>query len=267
MRTLIIGGSGFLGSKLAETLNGNSQSTYYSHPLFSGQLKLDLTDIASIRKCLAETKPEVIIHCGGLTDTDFCEANPELANRTNVFGTEYLLRGFDGKMIYFSTDYIFDGENAPYDENSKPNPLNHYGKTKLLAEKMVLEKPQNLVVRVSGLYGLNRHNNRFLNRLRNNPVIKASQELVSTPTYLEDIARAVPDVMQMSGLLHFSGEQSFSRYGLVKKVVESLGLDIKVIAQEANGVARRPKNSSLVSFYDLRKTPTDEALNEMRKAI
>src|SRR3989344_1918331 len=267
MRTLIVGGSGFLGSKLAETLNGRCQSTYYSHSVFSGQVNLDLGDKDSIRKCLAETKPEIILHCGGLTNTDFCEANPDLANRINCSGNSELLNGFDGKIIYFSTDYVFDGESAPYNESAKTNPINNYGKTKLLAERKVLEKPKNLVVRVSGLYGFNKLNNRFLDRLRKSRVVKASQELISTPTCLQDIARAVSDFMQMSGVLHFSGEQPFSRYEFAKRVVEGLGLDTEVIVQETNGIARRPKNSSLLSVYNLKKTPVDEALKEIRREI
>ena len=267
MKTLIIGGSGFLGSKLAETLDGTCQSTYYSNPTFSEQVNLNLGDRDSIRKCLAETKPEIILHCGGLTNTDFCEANPDLVDRINCFGTSELINGFDGKIIYFSTDYVFDGESAPYNEEAETNPINNYGKTKLLAERKVLEKPQNLVVRVSGLYGFNRYNNKFLDGIRKSKVVKASHELISTPTYIQDIARAVSDFMQMSGVLHFSGEQPFSRYEFVKRVVEGLGLNIEVIVQETNGIARRPKNSSLLSVYNLKKTPVDEALKEIRREI
>jgi dTDP-4-dehydrorhamnose reductase len=267
MKTLIIGGSGFLGSKLAETLNGGCQSTYCSNPILPEQLKLDLVDKDNIRKVLAQAKPEVIIHCGGLTNTDFCEANQGLANRINCFGTSELISGFDGKMIYFSTDYVFDGESAPYDERSQPNPINHYGKTKLAAEKVVLGKPQNLVVRVSGLYGFNTKNNRFLDRLRNSKVITASQEFVSTPTYIEDVVRAIPEFINMSGILHSTGEQPFSRYDFAKLAVKSLGLDTEVIAQESNGSARRPRNSALNSVYIFRKTSIDEAFREIRRAI
>lgn len=267
MKTLIIGGSGFLGSKLAETLNGSCQSTYCSNPILPEQLKLDLADKDNIKKILAQTKPEIIIHCGGLTNTDFCEANQDLANRINCFGTIELISDFDGKMIYFSTDYVFDGESAPYDEISQPNPINHYGKTKLAAEKVVLGKPQNLVVRVSGLYGFNTKNNRFLDRLRNSKFITASQEFVSTPTYIGDVVRAIPEFIDMSGILHFTGEQPFSRYEFAKTVVEGIGLDTEVIAQETKGIARRPKNSSLVSVYSLNKTSVDEALREMMESI
>jgi len=267
MRMLVIGGSGFLGSRLVETLDRNCQSTYYKKQVFPKQIQLDLGDARSIRKCLSKTKPEVIIHCGGLTNTDYCEENQDLATMVNVSGTQGLVNRFDGKVIYFSTDYVFDGESAPYDENSRPNPTNHYGKTKLAAEKVVLANPQNLVVRVSGLYGVNRNNNRFLDRLRDNRVVTASQEYVSTPTYIEDVARAIPEFMCMSGILHFSGEQSFSRYAFIKLAVESLGLATEIIDQENNMIARRPKNSSLVSVYRLRKTPIDEAFKEIKRKI
>lgn len=267
MKTLIIGGSGFLGSRLADAMNGNCQSTYYKNRVFLNQFQLDLGDTISIQRCFDETKPKVIIHCGGLTDTDFCETNQDLATKTNVSGTEGLANSFDGKIIYFSTDYVFDGESAPYDENSQPKPINHYGKTKLAAEEIVLGKPQNLVVRVSGLYGFNRNNNRFLDRLKNNRVIHASQDYVSTPTYIEDIARAIPEFIDMSGILHFTGEQPFSRYDFAKLAVESLRLNTKIVIQESNGTARRPKDSSLVSIYSLRKTQIDEAFREIRRAI
>ena len=269
MRILIIGGSGFLGSRLKEVFNGNCQSTYHEHRVFPDQIHLDLSDELSIRACLAETKPKVVFHCGGLTNTDFCETHQELATRTNVFGTEILLNEFNGEVIYFSTDYVFDGENAPYNENSQPNPVNHYGKTKLLAERKVLEKPQNLVVRVSGLYGFNKHNNRFIDKIRNSRVIRATKDFFSTPTYIEDIAHAIPDLMQISGVLHFSGEQSFSRYEFAKKVVEGLGLNAEVLPQESNwaGTLRRPRDSSLISVYELKKTGIEEALNEMRGVI
>ena len=73
--------------------------------------------------------------------------------------------------------------------------------------------------------------------------------------------------MHMSGVLHFSGEQPFSRHDFAKLAVESLGLDAEVVAQENNGVTRRPKNSSLVSVYSLNKTSVDESLKEMRREI
>lgn len=266
MKILVLGGSGFLGSKLTDHLNIDCQSTYYSNQIFPNQIYLDLNDEKSIDRCLIQTKPDIIFHCGGLTETDFCEANPRLATRVNSFGTELLLKKFNGKLIYFSTDYVFDGESAPYSENSKPNPINHYGRTKLYAERKVLERSQNLVVRVSGLYGVNRHNNKFLNKIKSK-TIRASTNLVSTPTYIEDIIKAIPNLIQMSGLLHFSGEQSFSRYEFFKKVVETLGLNVEIASQENNKIARRPRNSSLISVYKLKKTIIDEALNEMRDMI
>lgn len=266
---LIIGASGFLGSFLYNSLN--EKGITVSGTCFQNKKDdlhyLNLENFDSIHKVIKNAKPDIIIHIGGLTDTDYCEANQSLASKVNCFGTNELMNHFDGKIIYFSTDYVFDGDSAPYDENSQPNPINHYGKTKLTAEKIVLSDPNNLVVRVSGLYGFNKQNNRFLEGLRKNKIIRASPKLISTPTYIEDIVRVVQDFMQMSGILHFSGEQPFSRYDFAKLAVERLGFDTKVVAQESNSIARRPKNSSLRSVYNLRKTPVDEALKEIRIEI
>lgn len=268
MKILVIGGSGFLGSKIVESLGEDCRSTYYRNQLFPNQIQLDLGDEMNIRRCLKQTKPEVVLHCGGLTDTDFCESNPDFAMRANCLGTEVLLNEFEGKIVYFSTDYVFDGENAPYDERSQPNPINHYGKTKLFAERKVLERNGNLVVRVSGLYGKNKHNNKFLNRLRSKTLIQASTKLISTPTYINDVIEALPDLIKMSGLVHFSGEQQFSRYEFLRKVVEGLGLSLEVQPSEYEiKSAKRPKNSSLISIYNFKKTKIENVLKEINEEI
>lgn len=265
MNTLIIGGSGFLGSRLVSALNEKCHSTYYKNKIFPTQIYLDLGDQASIKECLCSTKPDLIIHCGGLTDTDFCEVNKDLAVKINVLGTEALVNFFDGKLIYFSTDYVFDGESAPYNEFSLPNPINHYGRTKLLAEEKVLSRTQNLVVRVSGLYGFNKNNNKFIDRLRKKRIIYASKDFISTPTYIEDIVRFIPELINMCGILHLTGEQSFSRYEFTNLIVNGLGLESKVVVEEENKIARRPRNSSLVSIHSIRKTSFEEALEEIRR--
>lgn len=264
MRTLIIGGSGFLGSRLALCMGRHCQSTFFNNRLSGDQIPLDLSDEKSIKRCLKRVNPELIIHCGGLTGTVYCEQNKTYATKVNVRGTKIILDKFGGKVIYFSSDYVFDGEAAPYDEKSQTNPLNHYGRTKLEAEKEVLRKDGNLVLRLSGLYGINRRNNRFIQRLMSKR-IGASMELVSTPTYVEDLVNSLPQLIEMEGTVHFSGEESFSRYDFLQRAIKGLGLNTELYKIDRGvNVIKRPKDSSLKSLFSLKKTSVNDALTQMK---
>jgi dTDP-4-dehydrorhamnose reductase len=270
MKTLIIGGSGFLGSALAESKDlGEIHSTFFTNPAKS-HIFLDLSKRESIIDVLEKTKPDVVIHCGGLTDTDYCEKNKELALKVNVNGTKDLVNSFTGKLIYFSTDYVFDGKNPPYDENAEPNPLNHYGKTKLMAEKVVLARGENLVVRVAGLYGINTENNKFLNRLMGKQIINAHSNLFSTPTYIDDIITNLPYLLKTTGILHLTGKESVSRYNFVKKAADYLGFETEVIPTvycPSLTLARRPQNTSLRSTTELKTTALDDAFREIKEKL
>jgi len=270
-KTLIIGGSGFLGSALADlSCLGSVELTYYANQRGKCEIFIDLLKANCIKKVVQKVKPDVIIHCGGLTSTDFCEMEKQLALDINFGGTQNLVEYFDGKIIYFSTDYVFDGEDAPYDEHSTPNPINHYGKTKLLAEKAVLEKPQNLVVRVSGLYGLNLINNKFFDSLMRSKKIESYIDLVSSPTYIRDISSAIPILLNTSGILHLSGKENYSRYNFIKRVVDSLGIHKEVVPVSYDPdklKANRPRNSTLASVMDMATTSLDKALIEIKRNI
>ena len=229
---------------------------------------LDLKDLDSIRGVMRNLKPDIIIHAGGLTNTDYCEKNPERALLINVKGTKNLLYEFQGKMIYFSTDYVFDGVTGNYDEDSTPNPINHYGITKELAEQAVLKQDGNLVVRISGLYGHNPDNNRFIDNFNQNS-ITAFDNLISSPTYIPDIGNAINKLKNLNGIIHFTGPESFSRYVFTINIINGLGLANKVIPLNydySQTFAKRPFNSSLSTKYQhFNPTCLFDALSEMRQ--
>jgi dTDP-4-dehydrorhamnose reductase len=276
MKELIIGGSGFLGSKLVsseffEDANFTylNQKTSFIEKNKNRSFRMNLVEEEEIFKVLLSTNPSLIIHCGGITDTDLCEREKEFSWKVNVEGTENLMRFYDGKIIYFSTDYVFDGKSAPYNENSKPNPINHYGITKLKAEEIILKRKENLVVRVSGLYGINKNNNKFINRFIDQDKIYAYTNIISSPTYIEDIVNNIQMLTHLSGIIHLSNNRSISRYNFTKLINDSLHLSKEIISCEyknKDGTAKRPYNSSLTTLNkEIKTTPINIALAEITR--
>jgi len=277
VRILIIGGSGFLGSKLKDSIRGgDNYATFFKNKPISNDYNLSKNIQMDIRKkseiiyAIGTAKPSVVIHCGGITDTDLCEKEKQLAWDTNVKGVENLMSVYQGKIIYFSTDYVFDGQNPPYSEESKPNPLNYYGITKLEAEKKILEREKNLVVRVSGLFGISHTNNKFINKLVNNTKVFAYINLISSPTYIGDVVRNMPILIESSGIIHLSSYKGISRYNFLKMVVKFLDLPTSVLPCEykaTTAIAKRPYNSTMISLKGIEITPLKVAVKEMAEKL
>jgi len=276
MKELIIGGSGFLGSKLANSdCMKEASYTFFNNktPFMSKDedrcSRMDLRNKNEVLRTLKAIKPSLIIHCGGITDTDFCEKEKQYSWDVNVEGVENLMRYYDGKIIYFSTDYVFDGNNPSYDEESKPNPVNYYGITKLQAEKMVLKREENLVIRVSGLFGINTHNDKFLNKIRKEK-IEACTNLVSSPTYIDDIVKNIPELVQLSSIVHLSCQEGFSRYDFLNTCVKYLSLSTTVVPKkydQEQSIAKRPYNTTMVSLRNVKYTPVKIAFKEMGESL
>lgn len=273
MKELIIGGTGFLGSKLtnSESLRDAPYTFLTNNNLFSSEdvnraIHMDLSDNDEVMRVLKNVKPSLIIHCGGVTDTDLCEGDRRYAWKVNVKGIESLMKYYDGKIIYFSTDYVFDGKTPPYNEGSRPNPLNYYGFTKLQAENFILQNTDNLVIRVSGLFGVNPVNNKFMNKLLNSKIY-AYTNLISSPTYIEDVVKNMPELSNLSGMIHLSSREGLSRYEFLKMVGECLKLPVLVVPVEYHQrrfSTRRPGNTTMISHRNLGYTPIVSALNEMK---
>lgn len=273
MKELIIGGSGFLGSKLASSghFRGASYTFLNNNPFSLDKdvdraIRLDLSEEDEVLRVFKTIKPSFVIHCGGVTDTDLCEKERQKAWSVNVRGIESLMCYYDGKIIYFSTDYVFDGNTPPYDEMSKPNPLNFYGSTKLQAENLVLRNADNLVVRVSGLFGINPINNKFMNKLLDSKIY-AYTNLISSPTYIEDVVKNMPELLKLSGTIHLSSREGLSRYEFLKMVCECLKLPVSLIPikyDERHLVAKRPANTTMTSLRNLKYTQIASALEEIK---
>lgn len=161
MRLLLTGASGFVGShfvaKYADNFDTTGTTYHQSSPSGVRCERIDLTDAAALRELYGAIKPDLVIHAAALSRVLDCEARPELAQQINVGSTEtlaLLCRKDHVKLIYFSSDQVFDGARGMYRSTDEPRPINQYGRTKLLAEHVVLDAAErNLVFRSNSIVG------------------------------------------------------------------------------------------------------------------
>lgn len=227
---------------------------------------LDITDRENVARILSNMKPDAIIHCAAWTNVDGAEA-PEshsLVEKVNAEGTQNLAdaaKQLDAKMIYISTDYVFDGEGtAPWQpDDTKFSPQNFYGKTKLggeLAVKNTLEKY--FIVRIAWVFGRNGKNfvDTMLKIGATHPEVRVVDDQIGTPTYCPDLARLLVDMIETEkyGIYHATNEGGYISWAdFAQEIFRQAKINSKVIPvstseYEKNAektVAKRPKNSRL----------------------
>ncbi len=264
-KMLIVGGSGLVGSTLAQyampnydlhvTINKNKITLTKAHIS-----KIDLLeDRLAIINLIKTSNPDIVINTVAHSSVDLCETNPELANLLHVDITKdiaTICHDIGSKLIHFSTDAVFDGKlNRKYTEEDVPNPINHYGKTRLAAESIVKEASNlNVILRTSVIYGWHersRFTNWIIQTLRDNKMVDPFVDQYNTPTLVDDLAKSILRIIEMSisGLYHAVGKTCLSRYEFALRLAEQFGFDknlIKpVISYEKKQAAPRPPKTCL----------------------
>jgi dTDP-4-dehydrorhamnose reductase len=258
MRIFISGGSGLLGTKIAEIALEKGYEVYagYCHnkPEFGEPVKLDLAKDRYL-EVIYNIKPEVIIHTAALTSVDECEANKALAYKINAEGTRRvagIAKGLGAFFVYVSTDYVFSGDKGMYKEEDEPNPVNYYGYTKLFGEKYC-----GCIARPCVIYGAKLASGKvnfalwLIDKLRNNEEVKIVTDQYITPTLNTNLAKMILEVAErkLKGVFHLAGATRVSRYGFALRIAEKFGLDKDLIIlsrmAEMGWIAFRPKDSSL----------------------
>jgi dTDP-4-dehydrorhamnose reductase len=285
-KSLIVGASGQVGTQMLGALGERALAT--SRVAREGWLQLDVAELAEASQAAALLDAHALdaIYCvGGMTWVDGCEAQPELAQRTNARGPGVLAayaqqRGVP--FVFFSTDYVFDGAKehpGPYAEDAPAHPLSMYGHSKLEGEQRVLAAyPEALVLRTTWVYGADaRQMNSLYSMMRSLVAGKAMQvpvDQVSTPTYNRDLVRVALGLVaaRASGLFHVGGPERMGRLEFVQRVARSLGLDARLLhgatTAELNQPAARPLESGLAigklaaQYPELRMRTLAEALDD-----
>ena len=240
-----------VGSDLAQTMD-----TPYAY------IPMDLTDDASVQSVLAACKPDAVIHCAAWTAVDAAEdeENRALVKAVNVDGTASVARAckaLDCKMIYISTDYVFNGKGeTPWDPDCKEyEPLSVYGSTKLQGELAVAETLEKyFIVRIAWVFGVNGKNfiKTMLNVGRKYDTVRVVNDQIGTPTYTFDLSRLLADMVESEkyGYYHATNEGGFiSWYDFTKEIYRQAGLGTTVlpVTTEEYGLTKavRPRNSRL----------------------
>lgn len=259
---LIIGASGQVGEHLfqqAVTSGLEAIGTYYSFPV-PGLYPLDLRRAEEVHSLLWKVRPAVVYVPASLTNVDYCESHPEESYAINVLSICNLVRvtkSLGVKLVYFSSDYIFDGKAGPYREEDSANPLSVYGQHKLLAEHYIaLHSESYLIIRTTWVYGWERQGKNFVLRLIRNlkegKEVKVPVDQVGNPTYGPNLAQAVLELVQREavGVYNIAGPERVNRYAFACAVARAFGLDPSLIkglpTEELGQTARRPLRGGLV---------------------
>lgn len=271
-KILITGSNGLLGQKLVHMISSQADkfdllATSKGENRISSQENyryqaLDITNNEEVEKVVLSFSPDVIIHTAAMTNVDACEENKEACDLLNIDATAFLLAAAEmcqAHFIYLSTDFVFDGENGPYSEEDVPNPLSHYGKSKLAAEQLV-EKSNTTwaIARTIIIYGI------VEDMSRSNIVLWAKQALEKkqklrivndqyrSPVLAEDLAIGCLEIAKRKaqGIFHLSGKDIMSIVELVRRVAKYYQLDDSFIEEissaELNQAAKRPPRTGFI---------------------
>lgn len=285
-KVLVVGGNGLLGSKIVKLVQTRYDCvpTHRTRPLDFGSLKLDITSQEEVFHVFRTVNPNMIIHVAAETNVDKCETDREWAWKVNAEGVANVAKAcgkMNLKLVFVSTDYVFDGEKGFYTEEDKLNPINYYGLTKLKGEEFVREYCKDyLIVRTSVLFGWHPWKKNFvtwaIEALRSRKGIEVVKDHFNSPTLADNLAEALLEMVEkdFKGVYHTSGSERISRYEFVVKIAKVFDLDISLVKpikmKELKAwVAKRPRDSSLCIDKAQRKLETkffdvEESLKFMR---
>lgn len=248
-----------VGSDIAPEYSGAADGSAVTKMPY---VQLDITDKEAVEKVLTEIKPDVVVHCAAWTAVDLAEDDDkvEKVRKVNVTGTENIAlacKKLDCKMVYLSTDYVFDGMGTePWKPDCKTyKPLNVYGETKLGGELAVSENLEKyFIVRIAWVFGVNGKNfiKTMLNLGKTHDKLTVVCDQIGTPTYTYDLARLLVDMIgtEKYGYYHATNEGGYiSWYDFTKEIYRQAGYATQVVpvttAEYGLSRAARPFNSRL----------------------
>jgi len=253
MKIIVFGAEGQLGKAFVEKLRPICELYHYDKAEF------DIIDYVHLTKTIQDIKPELIINCAAFTDTVKCESDVYSNYMVNAF-VPFVLADtctrIGCKLVHFSTDYVFGGnKNIPYTEKDETNPLNEYGKAKLISEKFVLKRaPNSLVFRLSWVYGMG--NSNFICKLiswsRANKILRISDNEISVPSSVEFIVKYSLKALDLnlSGLYHLTPFAFCSRFEWANELKSLLKLQVDILPakmEEFDQQINRPLFSAMSS--------------------
>lgn len=252
MKVVVTGAAGQLGKDVLLELEKKNHQAFGAD-----RQQLDITIEEDVLAYITEVKPDVILHCAAYTNVDAAEENEEAAYAVNAAGTENLAKAakqIGAKMLYVSTDYVFDGSaNEPYEVDEPTKPLGAYGRTKLAGEQL-LQKHLDafFIVRTAWVFGI--HGNNFVKTMirlgGERGEIGVVHDQVGSPTYTVDLAQFMVELMETDkyGVYHATNSGICSWYEFAVEIFKQAEMDVKVnplTTDQFPRPAARPKYSVL----------------------
>ena len=274
MRILVTGANGLLGQMVVRLCAGKSGVTLLATakgeerigaPLQAANTSyrtLDITSKQDWEQALDDFRPDTVLHAAAMTQVDDCEAQPDLCHSLNVDAVDLGAAACEARGVHFvllSTDFVFDGQEGPYDETAVPAPLSVYGRSKWEAEKRVqrLTSPWAIVrtvLVIGSVPGLSRSNIVLwaVDALRQGKTITVVQDQWRSPTWAEDLARGCLAVSEKkaTGIYHISGPEVLSVYDFVLRIAAVFGLDTSLVTPistaQLGQAAQRPARTGFL---------------------
>lgn len=253
MRVLVTGVKGQLGYDVVKELEKRGHTA-----IGVDVEEMDITDPIAVERVISESMVDVVVHCAAYTAVDAAEDNQGVCYRVNVDGTENIAKvckKYDIKMIYISTDYVFDGKGTrPWEpEDTITEPLNTYGMTKYQGEQAVQKYLEKFyIVRIAWVFGMNGKNfiKTMLRLGEENGAVKVVDDQVGSPTYTADLAVLLADMAETNrfGIYHATNEGFCSWYDFACEIFKAADMQVKVTpvsSKEFPAKAKRPDNSRM----------------------
>ena len=245
-----------VGSDIQEVYSGIADGTPVTQMPY---VRMDITDAEEVRRVLTEQRVDAVIHCAAWTAVDKAEECPEACRKVNAGGTENIAvvaEELDVPMMYFSTDYVFDGNGTrPWQVDDERNPLDVYGATKAGGETAVMNHVKKFfILRIAWVFGINGNNfiKTMLKLSKTHDHLRVVSDQVGTPTYTLDLARLVVDMILTDryGIYHVTNEGEYiSWYDFTLAIFEEAGVKgvevTPVTSEEYGAAAKRPYNSRM----------------------
>lgn len=225
-------------------------------------IELDVTNGPQVNQLILDVCPAVIVHCAAMTQVDACEENKIDCWNVNVTATRFVVdaaKEIKARIVFVSTDFVFDGLHGPYAEDAEPNPVNYYGSSKWGAEKAVMESGLNWTIIRTVLVTGNPLNGTRQNiitwvkdKLERGEKIRMVDDQVRTPTFVEDLATGIMLVLEKNalGIYHISGKDSLTPYNIALETARALRLDEGLIEKtdspSLSHLALRPPRTGFI---------------------
>ncbi len=263
IRALITGSSGMLGKDLFFEFEKRGFFVIgvdkEVHPEIPQDLQEigDLSDEEFTKSVLQKIRPHLIIHCAAIVNLTLCEENKELANKLHTEVTKWLAQYNTNKtkIIYISTDSVFDGKKGNYQENDIPNPLNYYAQSKLSGERSAMLNPNHIVIRTN-IFGFNLPLRNSLaewaiKNLENNVQIKGFDDVYFNAIYTKQLGDIIYQLVkkEFTGLINLASKKFISKFEFLSYLAKKLGyserLVNKSLIENAIFEIARPLNTTL----------------------